>query len=328
MRVTLDEILRRNGLMVIDGSMSTALERLGANLNSRLWTAKALAETPELVKQVHLDYFRAGADCGITCSYQATIPGLTENGYTGDEARKLIAKSVSIFLEARDEWWEAEGGQSGRSYPLCLAGIGPYGAYLADGSEYRGRYGIDQAELRAFHQERMEILWNAGADILLIETQPSLQEALIEAEIAEEMGADYWISFSCCDGRHINEGDRIRDCAKILSADHPHLKMIGVNCTKPEYIEELIGELKRGTTLPVAVYPNSGEEYDPITKTWHGQGDSKSFGEYALDYYRCGADAVGGCCTTVDEHVRQVVSARNQYLKEKKNVRIKYAGLN
>ena len=317
MRATLEEVFSKNGLMVIDGSMSTALEQLGANLNSRLWTAKALAQTPELVKQVHLDYFRAGADCGITCSYQATIPGLMENGYTEDEAKQLIARSVSIFLEARGEWWEAEGARAGRAYPLCLAGIGPYGAYLADGSEYRGKYGISRAKLRSFHKERMEILWNAGADLLLIETQPSLEEALVEAQIAEEIGADYWISFSCCDGRHIHEGDLIRDCAAALSAGHPHLKMIGVNCTKPAYIEELIGELKRATALPVAVYPNSGEEYDPLTKTWHGQGDSKSFGEYALDYYRCGAAAVGGCCTTVDTHIRQVVSARDQYLKER-----------
>lgn len=305
--------------MVIDGSMSTALEKLGANLNSRLWTAKALAQSPELVKQVHLDYFKAGADCGITCSYQATIPGLMENGFTEAEAKELIARSITVFLEARDEWWECEGKDSGRAYPLCLAGIGPYGAYLADGSEYRGKYGISREKLKTFHKERMEILWNTGADILLIETQPSLEEALIEAQIAEDIGADYWISFSCCDGKHINEGNLIQDCAKTLSVGHPHLKMIGVNCTKPEYIEELIGELKSATELPVAVYPNSGEEYDPLTKTWHGAADSKSFGEYALDYFRCGADAVGGCCTTVDSHIRQVVEARAQYLKEREN---------
>jgi homocysteine S-methyltransferase len=302
--------------MVIDGSMSTALEKLGANLNSQLWTAKALAQTPELVKQVHLDYFKAGADCGITCSYQATIPGLMKTGYTEAEAKALIARSVSIFLEARNEWWEAEGKNTDRAYPLCLAGVGPYGAFLADGSEYRGKYGISRDKLREFHKERMELLWNAGADLLLIETQPSLEEALVEAKIAEEIGADYWISFSCKDGSHINEGDLIADCAKVLSADHPHLKMLGVNCTKPEYITELIGHLKESTSLPVAVYPNSGEEYDPLTKTWHGSADAKSFGDYALDYFRAGAAAVGGCCTTVDTHIRQVVTARTQYLKE------------
>ena len=197
------ELLEKNGQMIIDGSMSTALEQMGANLNCNLWTARALVDTPELVKKVHTDYFKAGADCGITCSYQATIPGLMENGFTHDEAAEIVANSVKLLLEAREEWWNAEGKAQGRVYPLCLAGIGPYGAYLADGSEYRGNYGVSDEALRTFHKERMEILWNVGADILLIETQPSLREALIEAEIAEEMGADYWISFSCKDGHHI-----------------------------------------------------------------------------------------------------------------------------
>ena len=209
---TIAEIIEKNGIMVIDGSMSTALEHLGANLNSKLWTAKALEESPELVKQVHLDYFRAGADCGITCSYQATIPGLMANGSSREEAEKLIARSVEIFQEARDQWWEEEGEKEGRAWPLCLAGIGPYGAYLADGSEYRGHYGVEDSVLDEFHRRRMEILHEAGADILLIETQPSLHEALLAADIAEELGADYWISFSCMDDRHICEGDPIRKC--------------------------------------------------------------------------------------------------------------------
>lgn len=316
----IQEIIDRNGVMIIDGSMSTALEALGADLNSKLWTARALAVSPELVKQVHLDYFRAGADCGITCSYQATIPGLMENGYTRKEAERLIARSVAIFREAREQWWKEEGEREGRAWPLCLAGIGPYGAYLADGSEYRGHYGVSDEVLREFHGRRMEILRDAGADILLIETQPSLHEALLAAEIAEELGADYWISFSCKDGKHICEGDRIRDCAKAFAEGHPHLRMIGVNCTKPEYIESLVRELRAGIgpdrELPIGVYPNSGETYDPETKTWHGAADSRDFGEYALAYMRAGAGAAGGCCTTVQKHVRQVVEARKAFLAE------------
>ena len=277
----ISDIISRNGIMVIDGSMSTALEHLGADLNSKLWTARALTESPELVRRVHLDYFRAGADCGITCSYQATIPGLTANGYTREEAETLIARSVEIF--------------------------------------YRGKYGVGDDVLDGFHRRRMEILHRAGADILLIETQPSLHEALLEADIAEELGADYWISFSCADEKHICEGDPIRKCAEVFAEGHPHLKMIGVNCTKPVYISGLIKELRAGlqtagSTLPIGVYPNSGEEYDPVTKSWHGTGDAKNFGEYALDYMRAGADAVGGCCTTVASHVEQVVAARKAFI--------------
>ncbi|MDO5132532.1 MAG: homocysteine S-methyltransferase [Eubacteriales bacterium] len=322
-KTTIRQIIEKNGIMVIDGSMSTALEHLGANLNSKLWTARALAESPELVRQVHLDYFKAGADCGITCSYQATIPGLMANGCTREEAEQLIARSVEIFIEARKLWWEEEGEKTGRTWPLCLAGIGPYGAYLADGSEYRGHYGVSDDVLDGFHRRRMEILQEAGADILLIETQPSLREALLAADIAEELGADYWISFSCMDEKHICEGDPIRKCAEAFAQGHPHLQMIGVNCSKPVYIAGLVKELRaglqttgRGKTIPIGVYPNSGEEYDPVTKSWHGVGDAKSFGEYALDYMKAGAEAVGGCCTTVADHVEQVVRARARFLAE------------
>ena len=167
-----------------------------------------------------------------------------------------------------------------------------------------------------FHRRRMEILWEAGADLLLIETQPSLREALIEARIAEELGADYWVSFSCRDRERICEGDLIRDCAAALSEGHPHLKMLGVNCTKPEFIESLIRSLKSGTDLPVAVYPNSGEVYDPVTKTWTHAGGELDFGAWALRYMIAGASAVGGCCTTVDSHIRQVAEARLRYLKD------------
>ena len=309
-RTTLKETLQKTGILVIDGSMSTALEQLGCDLNDSLWTAKALDAQPELVRQVHTNYFKAGADCGITCSYQATIPGLMAKGHTEAEFEALIARSVQLFLEAREAWWQAEGREQDRAYPLCLGAVGSYGAYLADGSEYRGNYGVSGETLRQFHQRRMELLWNAGADLLLIETQPSLAEARIEANIAEELGADYWISFSCRDGSHIHEGDLLRSCAAELSKDHPHLKMIGVNCTAPQFVEHLIGELKAGCGLPVAVYPNSGETYDPATKTWHGSRDGVTFGNYARRWMRAGASAVGGCCRTVDIHIREVAKAR------------------
>ena len=326
MKANLEEILNQNRIMIIDGAMSTALERLGADNSSSLWTAGTLASNPELVKQVHLDYFRAGADCGITCSYQATIPGLTAHGYSNEEAEQIIADSVRVFIEARDEWWENEGRESGRPYPLCLAGVGPYGAYLADGSEYTGHYGVSDEVLRNFHRRRLEILKEAGADIMLIETQPSFREAEIAAEICEELGVDYWISFSCRDGFRINEGDMIRDCVRALSEGHPHLKMVGVNCSKPEHISSLIREMKSDTDLPIAVYPNSGLVYDPVTKTWTEPEGMVNFGEYALDYMKAGAAAVGGCCTTDTEHVRQIAEARDKYLAFADNM-INYRGI-
>ncbi len=323
MKADLDTILKQNTIMVIDGSMSTALEALGADLNSRLWTASVLKEDPGLVRRVHYDYLKAGADCGITCSYQASIKGLIEAGCSPEEAEELIVRSVGLFLEARDMWRKEESADSKRPYPLCLGSVGPYGAYLADGSEYTGRYSMDRDMLWEFHYRRMELLWEAGADMILIETQPSLREALIASEIAESLGADHWVSFSCVDERHTCGGDIISECARVLSQDHPHLKMIGVNCTDPELIVPLIRKIRENTHLPVAVYPNSGDIYDPKTKTWKASAGKKAFGEYALSYMTAGASAVGGCCTTVEKHIAEVCAAREAYLGMHKAKRIR-----
>ncbi len=321
MKADLKRILDNNKIMIIDGSMSTPLERMGADLNDSLWTAKVLREQPELIKKVHMDYFEAGADCGITASYQATIPGLMAKGLTEAEAEDVISSSVRVFMEARDEWWKREGEASGREYPLCLASIGPYGAYLADGSEYRGCYTVSDSELRDFHRRRLEILRDSGADMFLMETIPAYREAAVLADLGEELGLDYWISFSCMSGTRISEGDPIRDCAANIVKGHPHLKMTGVNCTDPRFIVSLIKEIKAGleaagSDLPIAVYPNSGEKYDPTTKTWTRAGEGLAFGAYALEYMKAGASAVGGCCTTVASHIRQVAEARERFLEE------------
>lgn len=273
---------------------------------------------PELIKQVHKNYFKAGADCGITCSYQASIPGLMENGYTLEEAENLIRSAVKIFCEARDEWQEEEGREAGRAWPLCLGAAGPYGAYLADGSEYRGNYGITDEQLKEFHKRRVELLHEAGADIILFETVPSLKEAKVEAEIAEEYGYDYWISFSCLSENIICEGTPIAECAKTFAKGYPHLKMIGVNCTKPEYITGLIHKIKENCDIPIGVYPNSGEEYDAVKKVWFGKQSALSFEQYAYNYMKSGASAVGGCCTTVAKHVEEVVRAKKRFSEEQK----------
>lgn len=313
MRFSLNELLARQGIVLLDGSMSTPLEAMGCDLNDPLWTARALAERPELVQKVHLDYFRAGADAGITDSYQATVPGLTARGYSEREAEDLIARSVELLLEARRIWRQED--ESDRPTPLCLGSVGPYGAYLADGSEYRGNYGVDDETLRRFHRRRMEILWEAGADLLALETMPSLHEACIAADIAEELGADYYVSFSCRDGSHICEGDRVETCAQVLTENHPHLRMIGVNCTAPQFVESLVSRLHGCCGLPVGAYPNSGETYDPVTKTWHGTHGGLTFGDYAHRWMRAGATVVGGCCRTVDSHIREAARAREVFLK-------------
>ncbi|MFG6666990.1 homocysteine S-methyltransferase [Halomonas sp. HNIBRBA4712] len=312
-------LLRDVPFMVIDGALATELEALGCDLNDSLWSARLLSEAPETIRQVHQAYFEAGADCAITASYQATIPGFVQAGLTEQEARTLITRSVTLAVEARDAVWQPE---SGRPKPLVAASVGPYGAYLADGSEYRGGYDLDRAGLIDFHRERLALLLEAGADLLAVETLPSLDEALAITDLlAEHPGAQAWITFSAKDGAHISDGTPITECARAL-AGLPGVAAVGVNCTALAHIEPLIEVIKQACDLPVLVYPNSGEEYDPATKTWHpakcGHTQSAPSGliQGAAAWLAAGASGIGGCCRTTPDDIRALALWREKLTRD------------
>jgi homocysteine S-methyltransferase len=308
----IDFILDRYPALVIDGALATELERRGCDLKDELWSAKILLEQPEIIKQVHLDYFKAGADCAITASYQATLEGLARRGLKNNEAISLIQKSVRLAIEARDEFWADESNRADRSKPFVAASVGPYGAFLADGSEYRGNYGLTQKELIDFHRPRMKALIEAGADLLACETIPSLIEAQALVQLFKEFpNVSAWISFTARDEKHNAEGQVFADCVRQLQ-DHPQIAALGINCTSPKHIPSLIREAKKETNKPVLVYPNSGETYDAVRNNWSGDPVLVSFGEQAREWYEAGARLIGGCCRTTPEDIRVIASwARN-----------------
>jgi homocysteine S-methyltransferase len=299
-------ILDRYPALVIDGALATELERRGFDLKDELWSAKILLEQPEAIRQLHYDYFKAGADCAITASYQATIEGFMKRGLDETEAIDLIEKSVRLATEARDEFWADESNRAGRERPFVAASVGPYGAYLADGSEYRGNYGLTERQLMDFHRPRMEALIEAGADILACETIPCLVEAQALVKLLEEFQSiQAWISFSCRDGVHVSEGQRFEDCVRQVEAS-PFVVAVGVNCTSPEYIPSLISEARKATDKPVLVYPNSGEKYDPSRNDWKGQPVHEFFSEEAREWFKAGARLIGGCCRTTPQDIQEI----------------------
>lgn len=299
-------ILDRYPALVIDGALATELERRGCDLKDDLWSARILMEQPEKIKQVHCDYFKAGADCAITASYQATIEGFMKRGLTAEAALALIQKSVRLAVEARDEFWADEANRGGRAKPFVAASVGPYGAYLADGSEYRGNYGLSETQLMDFHRPRMKALIEAGADVLACETIPCLIEgqALVKL-LAEFQSIEAWISFSCRDEAHVSEGQRLEECVRLVEAS-PFVAAVGVNCTSPRFIPALVLEARKATNKPVLVYPNSGESYDPSRNDWDGHPVYESFGEEAREWYKAGARLIGGCCRTTPEDIHAI----------------------
>jgi homocysteine S-methyltransferase len=296
------DALAARRVLILDGALATELERRGADLNDPLWSAKCLLEHPNLIRAVHLDYLMAGADIVTTATYQATFEGFGARGIEHEEAARSMCDAVDLAIAARDEFWFEPLRRVERLRPLVAASVGPYGAMLADGSEYRGRYAISDRGLAAFHRPRLEVLAGSGADLLAFETIPSLREALVLAQLLEEHPAmTAWISFSCRDGAHDCEGDPISECAAALRS-HPQIAAVGVNCSRPEYIHELLCGMRAHTDKPLIAYPNSGEAYDASTKSWSGACAIKPADE-ALAWYRAGARLIGGCCRTTPQDV-------------------------
>src|SRR5450631_2763760 len=239
----IEDFLAVRPVMLLDGALATELERRGADLLDPLWSAKVLMEQPELIQAVHLDYFRAGADVATTATYQATFDGFGRRGLARDAAANLMRLAVTLARQARDDFWhESQSHPTNRLRPLVAASIGPYGAALADGSEYRGGYTVDDAELRDFHRPRLEVLADSGADLLACETLPCLREALVLARLLSDFPSiTAWVSFSCRDGAHNCEGDEIARCAAGLQA-YPQVAAVGVNCTAPRSEERRVGK--------------------------------------------------------------------------------------
>jgi homocysteine S-methyltransferase len=300
------QFLMQRPLMLLDGALATELERRGADLHDVLWSAKVLMEQPNLIRAVHRDYFEAGADVAISASYQANFEAFACHGIDTIRAAQFLRDSISLAAQARDDFWAEPGNRIGRSLPLIAASIGPYGAMLADGSEYRGHYDLSDDELMAFHRPRLEVLAQCGADVLACETIPSLREALVLARLlAEFPSASAWISFACADGAYTCEGQRIAECVSRLN-DFPQVVSVGVNCTRPEYITSLLQSMRDHTDKPLLVYPNSGEHYDARTRQWAGSVDSSPFAQQARGWYEQGARLIGGCCRTRPSDIRAI----------------------
>lgn len=305
----IERIVTHQGVMVVDGGLATALEARGCDLHDDLWSAKVLLETPDVIREAHRDFLEAGADCIATATYQATIPGFCKRGLTEEEGADLLRQAVQLAVEARDEFWSEPPNRHGRLKPLVAASIGPYGAYLADGSEYTGHYDIGEGDLYAFHRDRWRVLAGTEADLLACETIPSQSEARVLLRLLRETpGRWAWISFSCRDGTHLSDGGRLVDAVRACDGE-AQVAAVGINCTSPDLISSLINEARIATDKPVIVYPNSGEGYDAAAKSWAGAPPIADWGQVCSQWIREGATGVGGCCRVSAEQIARIREA-------------------
>ncbi|UYM04896.1 homocysteine S-methyltransferase [Solicola gregarius] len=283
--------------VVLDGGLATELERRGNDLSDALWSARLLADAPDEITAAHRAFFRAGARVATTATYQASFDGFAARGIEHAAAERLMRRAVELADAAR-----ADLPSDGKERWIA-ASAGPYGAALADGSEYRGRYGLSVAELAEWHSPRLDVLCDAGADVLALETVPDADEAeaLVQAIAGRSVPA--WLTYTI-DGERTRAGQPLAEAFAVV-AESPDIVAVGVNCCAPTDVEAAITIARTVTDKPVLAYPNSGEGW--VGRHWTGR--STFDADLAKGWLAAGANAVGGCCRVTPDDISRLADA-------------------
>ena len=284
------------GVLISDGGLATELEARGHDLSDDLWSARLLAEAPDEIVAVHKAFFRAGAHIATTASYQASFEGFAAQGIDRVEAERLMRRSVELARSAR-------GAASAPAW--VAASVGPYGAMLAHGEEYVGRYGLSVAELAAWHRPRLEVLTAADPDVLALETIPDSDEAEALVGLVGEQDIPAWLSYTIA-GDRTRAGQPLAE-AFAVAADVPQIVAVGVNCCAPVDVLGAVATARRVTGKPVIVYPNSGEVWDGANRVWVGTPGMDT--GLAVEWVAAGARIVGGCCRVRPDDIAAMAAA-------------------
>lgn len=268
-------------MIKLDGGLSTALENNGNKLTSSLWTGELIRTNPAQITKAHLDFINAGAQIIITSAYQLSYTGCGVRGWSQDETNQALIASTALAKKAVTE--------SGKDVKVA-ASVGPYGASLADGSEYKGNYGVSKSALKDFHGRRLEILISTSPDYLALETMPDTFEVEVLLDLLSDCPVPFWISYSCKEGNQTNAGQSFQSAVDLAQ----NAKAVGINCTKPELIDDLLRSAK--SVKPYVVYPNSGRVWDAKNKVWSGGAAVGFSNELVSEWVDAGAEIIGGCC--------------------------------
>ncbi|WP_457033885.1 homocysteine S-methyltransferase [Kitasatospora sp. P5_F3] len=272
------------GPLVLDGGLSNQLADAGHDLSDGLWSARLLADDPSAITEAHRAYFAAGAQVAVTASYQASFEGFARRGVDREHAAVLLGRSVELARAAGPGW--------------VAASVGPYGAVPADGSEYRGRYGLTEGQLVDFHRPRIEALLAAGPDVLAVETIPDTDEAAAVLRALAGVEVPVWLSFSIA-GDRTRAGQPIAE-AFALAGAAPEVLAVGVNCCSPADADAAVRVAARASGKPVVVYPNSGE-------SWQGEPTFRP--DRVTSWLADGARLVGGCCRVGPAQISALAAA-------------------
>lgn len=292
----------RRPFSVLDGGLSTALHGLGVDTTGRLWTMGAVVERPDVVVAAHRTFVEAGADVVTSASYQCGVDELVASGLDRSAARRALASTTELARRA-----------TAGTGALVAVSLGPFGASLADGSEYTGRYAAERERVESYHRDKIEVLVDTDADVVACETIPRADEAAFVAETLAAAGSPpAWFSFGCRDASTTYGGDDLLDAvARVI--EYPNLVAVGANCSSPAVVSEALSLVRaRFETVPLVGYPNHGRSWNAPRSEWTGDAQAYPTDELVERWIELGVRLVGGCCGVDAGGVTRLVDRRDR----------------
>jgi S-methylmethionine-dependent homocysteine/selenocysteine methylase len=291
----IQDLLNKQAIIVLDSAMGTELEARGADISAPLWSARAIFEKPDTVRQIHIDNIDAGADVITTNTFRTQRRTLEKANYKRDElsyaesARELTVDAVELARDAvmitHDDVLIA--GSIATLEDCYKPGLSPYTDTLC-----------------TEHYEHVMNLVNAGADLLLPETMNNVREISAVLNQIHKTGKEFMISMICRNNKELLSGESIKDAVNIIDKFSPSAIM--VNCVHPSAAEGVITTLKSLTGSPIGVYANIGEAEHEKGSRFELDVSPAEYFEYALKWKRMGAVIIGGCCGTNYEFISKI----------------------
>jgi S-methylmethionine-dependent homocysteine/selenocysteine methylase len=292
----LQQRLDAGEVLLLDGGTGTELEKRGARMDGVNWSGASVLMHPEIVRQVHEDYIRAGAEIIITNSF-ATSRHVLENSGVGHMFLKVNKQAATLAAQARDNCRE-----EGVERPIYVAGsISTFNAGLDRQSK------PPKSMATANYRDQAEILMEAGTDFIILEMVREIEPATHAVEGILAAGAPFWLGFSCQgarDGEPLLWDNKEETLAQAVDALSPMgASLLAVMHTLTEETATAFQTLSAHGSGPFGVYSHSGTFTMPH---WNFRDmiPPQDYAAHALEWVKAGAQVVGGCCGIGPEHIQ------------------------
>lgn len=275
----------------MDGGTGTEILRRGIKTTLPLWSAGVFLTNPEIIKQIHEDYIKAGAEIIITNTFRTTKRTFAKVGM----AKKAKEMTVLACKSARDAIKKVK-----PSHEVYIAGsIAP----LEDC--YTPKLTPDDGKIKEEHLEHAKNLKEGGVDFLLVETMITIKEAVFALEAAKKVSLPIAISFCCNDKFELLGGEKLKKTVNAVSKFDP--LFLSINCTSGSSTRKIMKKLRTFTDLPLGAYAN-GDGVPDDDQGWKFTGNitPEKYLSFAKDWINDGVQIIGGCCGTNPEFIKKI----------------------